>query len=74
MSQIGQRLQKLRQERGFTQSQLALRADVTLNTIIRTEKGQTDPSMGTLVKFARALEVKPSALIDDDELAPAATA
>ena len=43
---------------------LAAKAGISREYLARLELGQQDPTLGTLVKLAKALEVKPSALIE----------
>ena len=48
-------LRQLRIRRGWTQTELADRAGVALNTIVRLEKGRAFPSLVTLRAVAEAL-------------------
>jgi transcriptional regulator with XRE-family HTH domain len=56
-------LARLRGRRGWTQRELARRADITIETVSRIENGRRPPSTMTLHKLATALEM------DFDELA-----
>jgi transcriptional regulator with XRE-family HTH domain len=50
----------LRKKRGWTQAELAERADVQVQTIVRVEKmywGRTNPTLNTLAKIAAAFDV-----------------
>lgn len=58
------RLKRLREKGDLTQGQLAKRAGVSHGYLARLEIGMHDPSLGTLMKLAKALGVKPSKLID----------
>jgi transcriptional regulator with XRE-family HTH domain len=58
------RLRYWRERRFLTQEQLAGRAGVTNATISRLEQGQ-DARLSTLVKLAKALDIEPSALVED---------
>ncbi len=50
-------LKKLREEKGFTQSELAAKAAVSRATIIKLESGEeTEVKIGTLRALAVALE------------------
>ena len=51
------RLEKERVQRGLTQSQLALDAGVTTQTVMRIEKGYTRGSKLSLGALAIALEI-----------------
>jgi transcriptional regulator with XRE-family HTH domain len=61
--------EKLRGERrraALTQGELAERAGVGINTIVRIETGEiSEPRVSTLRKLADALGVKPRDLLDD---------
>lgn len=48
-------LRALRLARGWTQTELANRAGVAVNTIVRLEKGRAFPSLVTLRAVAEAL-------------------
>ena len=54
---IGDRLRLLRQEKDFSQGEIEKRTGLLRSYISRVENGHTVPSIGTLEKFARALEV-----------------
>lgn len=56
-------LRRLRDERGLTQEALAFRANVTLSTLRRIERGQSNPTWTTLVRIANALAITPVELI-----------
>jgi len=53
---IGQRIRKLRTEKGLTQAQLSDLADCSNNYLSHVETGQTKVSLGVLLKIAAALE------------------
>ena len=61
---FGPHLRKLRVARGLTQSQLAERADTNTMFISKIERGVTTPTIGTLVRLARALECRVAELVD----------
>ncbi len=64
-TRLGMRLKQLRTARGMTQVALANKARVTQGYIAQLERGiQKDPSLSTLKRLAKALDVKPSALLD----------
>ena len=61
---ITKNLRKLRESKGFTQEKLARLADVANNTIIKIEAGKNqNPTLDTLKKIAKALEVSVHDLI-----------
>lgn len=57
------RLRRLRQEHGFTQSELATLADVTPLTYSKYERGESIPSSVTLIKLCDALGVSADYLL-----------
>jgi transcriptional regulator with XRE-family HTH domain len=54
---IGERLRRLREKKGFTQGHIEERSGLMKCYISRVENGHTVPSLGTLERFATALEV-----------------
>lgn len=52
---VALRLQKLRQDKGFTLEQLAYEADMELTQVHRVLNGQHDPGITTLQRIAKAL-------------------
>jgi transcriptional regulator with XRE-family HTH domain len=66
MSNIQKTLRKLREEKGLSQEKLARLADVANNTIIKIEVGKNqNPTLDTLKKVAKALDVSVDDLIKD---------
>jgi transcriptional regulator with XRE-family HTH domain len=66
MTEVGDRLKRIRRRAMLTQEQLAKKADVGIATINRIEKGHVaDPHFSTLRKLARACEVDPAELVED---------
>jgi len=64
MSSITQNLRKLRKSKGLSQEKLARLADVANNTIVKIEAGKNqNPTLDTLKKIAKALEVSVDELI-----------
>jgi len=55
--QIGQRLRELREAKKFSQGEIEQRTGLLRCYVSRVENGHTVPSIETLEKFARALEV-----------------
>ena len=54
---IGERLRALREEKKFSQGEVEKRTGLLRSYVSRVENGHTVPSVETLEKFARALEV-----------------
>jgi transcriptional regulator with XRE-family HTH domain len=67
---IGQRLRELRKQKNFTQGEVESRTGLLRCYISRVEHGHTVPSVVTLEKFARALEVPIYQLFYDGENPP----
>jgi transcriptional regulator with XRE-family HTH domain len=60
---IAGRLRALRTERGLTQATVAERSGITRTNVMRHEAGVHSPSLTSVLRLARALEVPPSALL-----------
>jgi transcriptional regulator with XRE-family HTH domain len=67
---IGDRLRTLREEKEFTQGEIEKRTGVLRTYVSRVENGHAVPSVETLEKFARALEVPTYQLFYDGEEPP----
>jgi transcriptional regulator with XRE-family HTH domain len=64
LERMATRIRKLREARGMTQAALAARAGLSREYLARLETARQDPRLSVVVKLARALRVKASALID----------
>lgn len=64
---LGQALRSLRTKRKWTQTDLALRADVDRNYVSLVELGRNSPSVRLLFKLWDALDAAPSDLLKDVE-------
>ena len=62
---FGENLRRLRQDRGWTQGDLALKSGVKLNHISRLEKDSHDPGTSTVLKLMDALSCSADTLIVD---------
>lgn len=62
---IGVRIAHLREEQEISAEQLAQRSGLPLDFILRLEESGTAPSLGPLLKIARALGVRPGTFLDD---------
>ena len=61
---LAKNLKKLRERKGLSQDRLAKLADVANNTIIKIEQGENiNPTLDTLKKIAKALEISIDELI-----------
>lgn len=64
MSTIGENIKKLRQEKSISQDKLSKLADISLNTVVKIELDQSpNPTLETIQKFAKALDVSLNDLI-----------
>ena len=71
MSELGERLSKLRRDKGMTQEELASHLQVTRQTVSSYENGKSEPDIAMLHKLSEALETEVSFLIDGKEPARA---
>lgn len=54
---LAKRLKEIRSEKGITQEELAYRSELTLSQIARIETIKTNPTISTIFKIVRALEI-----------------
>ena len=65
---LGEVMRELREARGFTQAQLAERAQVALSYVTTIEAGQPgSPPRQILQRLARALDVTTKKLLEPDD-------
>ncbi|GLY70697.1 helix-turn-helix domain-containing protein [Amycolatopsis taiwanensis] len=64
---VGTRIRELRVVRGLTVTELARRADVSTGLISQVERELADPSLVTIRKIAKALDVPLFSLFEDIE-------
>lgn len=55
-------VERMRERRGLTQEQLGWAAGIHQTAIARIEKGERKPSLDTILKLAKGLEVPPADL------------
>lgn len=61
---LSENIKKIRKKKGLSQDKLAKMANVTLTTLVKLESGANDnPTIKTLAKIAKALNVKVDDLI-----------
>ena len=61
---LAQRLKELRLEKGYTQESLAYESELTLSQIARIETVKINPTVSTMFKIARTLNVPVSSLFE----------
>jgi transcriptional regulator with XRE-family HTH domain len=64
-SRFGYRLRKFREERGYSQEELAERSGLHRNYVGGIERGERNVALENIVKLAKALAVKPADLFVD---------
>lgn len=64
LKQLGSRITQVRKEKGLTQVELSLRCDIENPNLNRIEKGNTNPTILTLKKICKELEIKLEELIN----------
>ncbi|MBK7962479.1 MAG: helix-turn-helix domain-containing protein [Bdellovibrionales bacterium] len=65
---LSSRVQYSRETREFTQAELANKADVSQSTVAQIESGDKKPSVETLEKIARALDVNLAVFFAQDDI------
>lgn len=68
--QLGAKIKRLRQNRGFTQEQLAERVDIATRTLCGIENGENFLTAETLEKLFEVLNVTSSELFAFDHMKP----
>jgi transcriptional regulator with XRE-family HTH domain len=61
---LAKRLKEIRAEKGLSQEELAYRSEITLSQIARIETVRINPTVSTIFKIARALDVPPSEIFN----------
>lgn len=61
---LAKRLKEIRKEKGISQEDLAYRSEITLSQIARIETTRINPTISTIFKIARTLDVPLSELFN----------
>ncbi len=64
LSTIGTRIRMRRKEVGLTQAELALKIDITYQTLSKIETGQSDCSISTIMNICTALNMPPDEMFE----------
>ena len=56
---IGSRIQEIRNKKGITQDRLSEKAGISPKYLSSIERGKENPTLDTILKLARSLDVKP---------------
>lgn len=67
---IGQKLRRLRQQRGWSQGVVASKIDVVQQAYSHYETGRVEPSVSMLLKLAEVFAVNPEVLFPTDTSPP----
>lgn len=67
---LGKRIKELRKEAGLTQEKLAELIEIETTSLSGIESGRHFPSLSTVEKIAKSLNVEMKALFDFDHLLP----
>ncbi len=65
---MGMRVKKAREGRGLSIFDLYLRTDIDVETLSQIEEGEVVPPLGTVVKLAKALDLKMDYFISGEEV------
>ena len=61
---LAKKLKEVRAKKGFTQEELAYESELTLSQIARIETSKINPTVSTLFRIARTLDVNVAELFD----------
>ena len=67
---VGARVKSVREGRGLTLGDISLRTDIAVSLLEEIEKGTVAPPLGTVIKLAKALEMKMGYFISGAEKFP----
>jgi transcriptional regulator with XRE-family HTH domain len=65
---LAQRLKQLRSDKKITQEELAFRSELTLSQIARIETVKINPTVSTMFRIAKALDINITELFDFESL------
>jgi transcriptional regulator with XRE-family HTH domain len=62
---VARNIRRLRQERGLTQEELAVRIRINRNYVGMIERQENSPTVAMLERIAKALGIEPARLFDE---------
>ncbi|MGX1263257.1 transcriptional regulator with XRE-family HTH domain [Rossellomorea marisflavi] len=65
MSHFGKNIKRIREERQMTLQELAVKARIGTNSLMKYEEGEKIPDTPTVLKFSTVLDVPASSLLED---------
>lgn len=63
IKETAEKIQQIREKKGFTQQEVAIKAGLDSNSYAKIERGETKPYGVTIAKIAKALGVKSSDIL-----------
>ncbi|EOO05694.1 hypothetical protein IAW_05003 [Bacillus cereus str. Schrouff] len=67
LQKLGEKIRAMREQKGYSQETLGFKAGLHRNYISSLELAQKNPTYTTLIKLARALEVRVQELIPEEK-------
>ena len=67
---FAENLTRMRKQRGWTQTDLGIKADINPKTLSSYENGRTEPSLGEVVKLCKVFDCSIAYLTDTKEREP----
>jgi len=67
---VGERVKRVREKRSLSLLDISRRTGIDVSLLSEIEEGQSAPPLGTVIKLAKALEMKMGYFISGDELKP----
>lgn len=64
LEKFGKHIRTLRLSKGLSQVQLEFESEISKNQIGNIERGEINPTISTLKRIAKALDVQPKDLLD----------
>jgi transcriptional regulator with XRE-family HTH domain len=65
LTQLGSRIREIRLKKNMSQNDLAIECDFEKSSLSRIESGQANPTMRTLLRISKALDVHIAELLRD---------